>query len=188
MLDSDTSHSNSHGKILAHEFPLNPVVRVTLSLHSKTEKSWEQMLPVCESLFWSPKLLITGTLMNFKGHTSDALAAFTDSINTSQQMPCRAHFRKNGSEFLLSKIYSYQVFGFEVAKWKPDTFLFNGNGSFFLVDEYLMQVKDMLDQECLGGASVATVREKYQPVNTKRDNDNAERKTEGEEETFILCL
>lgn len=35
----------------------------------------------------------------------------------------------------------------------------------------------MLDQECLGGASVASVKEKYQPVNTKRDN-KAERKTQ----------
>lgn len=35
----------------------------------------------------------------------------------------------------------------------------------------------MLDQECLGGASVASVKEKYQPVNTKRDNNKAGRKT-----------
>ena len=34
-------------------------------------------------------------------------------------------------------------------------------------------VKDVLDQECLGGASVASVKEKYPPVNTKRDNNKA---------------
>lgn len=35
----------------------------------------------------------------------------------------------------------------------------------------------MLDQECLGGASVASVKGKYQPVNTKRDDNKAGRKT-----------
>ena len=37
--------------------------------------------------------------------------------------------------------------------------------------------QDMLDQECLWGASVASVKEEYQPVNTKRDNNKVERKT-----------
>lgn len=137
-------------------------------------------------IIWGLELLIIWTFMcthlilsTFPTWNKQTIPSHGSWSNTSLINVCAVS--SNLFKFLPCRIYLYKVLTHILQReWKlllSSQWIFNAEkGCFNKI--VCRPVKDMLDQEeCLGGASVASVKEKYQPVNTKRDNNKAGRKT-----------